>query len=151
MKAKYFAYGSNMNSRQMRSRCPSARAWSTAALRDYRLTFIQPHDDWGGGVAGLVPDPNQIVEGVVYELSEEDLKRLDRFEPVEDGKYWRELVDVYLPNDRAVEVWTYFGSVFSGAPFAPSARYLGMLLKGATEHGLSQDYVSKLKCWPQTP
>lgn len=38
-KRYYIAYGSNLNVRQMRMRCPSARIIGTSTLRDYELIF----------------------------------------------------------------------------------------------------------------
>ena len=38
-KRYYIAYGSNLNVRQMRMRCPSARIIGTANLKDYELLF----------------------------------------------------------------------------------------------------------------
>lgn len=39
MKRYYIAYGSNLNIRQMRRRCPSARIIGTAELHGYELLF----------------------------------------------------------------------------------------------------------------
>lgn len=39
MKRCYIAYGSNLNIRQMRMRCPDARALGTGVLENYRLLF----------------------------------------------------------------------------------------------------------------
>ena len=38
-KRYYIAYGSNLNVRQMRMRCPSARRIGTSELKDYELFF----------------------------------------------------------------------------------------------------------------
>ena len=38
-KRYYIAYGSNLNVRQMRMRCPSARIIGTSKLNDYELLF----------------------------------------------------------------------------------------------------------------
>ena len=39
MKKYYLAYGSNLNVRQMRFRCPTARIVGTAEIEDYELLF----------------------------------------------------------------------------------------------------------------
>ncbi len=141
---EYFAYGSNLSSRQMRQRCPTARVASRAVLPGHRLEFVQPHDAWGGGVAGILPDPGRRVEGVVYRLSAEDLHRLDAYEPVRERRYWRTRVQVTLPAGTMKLAWTYEGLVLDGAPFAPSERYLATLIDGAREHGLPEDYIAWL-------
>ena len=38
-KRYYIAYGSNLNIRQMRMRCPHARVIGTAVIKDYELLF----------------------------------------------------------------------------------------------------------------
>ena len=38
-KRYYIAYGSNLNVRQMRMRCPTARIIGTSVLNDYELLF----------------------------------------------------------------------------------------------------------------
>ncbi len=80
-----------------------------------------------------------MVHGVVYELSNEDLIRLDGFEPVESGGYKRTIMRVRLSTDATLECWVYIGDVYLGAPFAPSVRYSQTVLTGAREHGLPED------------
>lgn len=125
----------------MRARCPSARFTSRSHLRDWRLSFVQPHQGWGGGVAGIVQAAGAVVHGVVYDLSSEDLVRLDGFEPTESGGYARTTVCVQLSTDETLTCWVYIGEIHDGAPYAPSARYLQTLLAGAREHGLPKDYI----------
>ena len=60
-KRYYIAYGSNLNIRQMRMRCPSARIIGTSEIPDYELLFkgsktgsyltIEPKDGSTGPVA----------------------------------------------------------------------------------------------------
>ena len=76
----YFAYGPQMERAQMKRLCKGSRFVSAARLRDYQLSFPQRSDRWGGGIAGLKAAPGKVVEGVLYEVSEEDLKILDQAE-----------------------------------------------------------------------
>ena len=144
----YFAYGSNLWSEQMRKRCPSSKPLTTAELLGYRLHFIQPHDGWGGGVAGVVRDQRSVVPGVVYELSGEDVQRLDGFEPVGSGRYWRDDTEVRQADGSALRCWIYRGSVFPDAPYEPSASYIKAMVDGATEihygQKVSEDYFQVL-------
>ena len=39
MKRYYLAYGSNLNVRQMKYRCPTAKIAGTAVIRDYELLY----------------------------------------------------------------------------------------------------------------
>jgi len=141
----YFAYGSNLSLRQMRARCPSAITEGRAGLTDHRLDFVQPHDGWGGGVAGIVSATGERVPGVVYRLSEDDLERLDGFEPVDSARYQRIEVAVQTEIGDARLCWTYVGRVFPEAPYTPSSRYLETLIEGAREHGLEPSYIADLE------
>ena len=141
----YFAYGSNLNKRQMRRRCPESRAVSRAVLHGYRLCFPRGDSEWKGGVAGIEPDESAHVEGAVYEVSESDVRSLDRYEAVADGEYTRTLVSVMLPDGREREALTYLATPQPGGSFTPSPRYLQTILEGAREHGLSAQWIDYLR------
>ena len=74
-----FAYGSNLDASQIRRRCPSARAVGMKTLSGWSLWFGGPSRLRGGGVLSLRRG-NGEVRGCVYEISADDLRRLDRFE-----------------------------------------------------------------------
>lgn len=76
----YFAFGSNMDSTQMKRRCPSAQGGEVATLDGYRLTFCGFSSSWGGGVATIVRDEGASVLGRVWEITWDDLRQLDAFE-----------------------------------------------------------------------
>jgi gamma-glutamylcyclotransferase (GGCT)/AIG2-like uncharacterized protein YtfP len=142
---RYFAYGSNLSRRQMNARCPSAVACGRGVLDAHRVEFVQPHESWGGGVAGIVADPRSQVPGVIYTLSEADLARLDGFEPVRNARYRRTAVTVRDENHESVRCWTYVGRVFPEAPYRPSPAYLETLLEGAREHQLPAAHLGWLE------
>ena len=98
-----FAYGSNLDVRQMRARCPSADRLEPAMLRKARLVFGGHSARWGGGVATLVYDPASVVFGALYRLAPGDLARLDHFEgaPFVYERVRLSLCDVYGRRRRA--------------------------------------------------
>jgi len=83
----YFAYGSNLQLKQMAKRCPDSQFQGRARLHSFRW---QINDR---GFANVIPDPNAFVEGLVYLLSAEDEERLDRSEgvPTAYQKKWTEV------------------------------------------------------------
>jgi gamma-glutamylcyclotransferase len=124
-----FAYGSNMNRRQMAARCPGARPVSVATLPDHRLQFVGSSARWGGGVATVRPRRRSKVDGILWRLTDDDLRRLDHFEgyPV---VYDREPVLVVDEDGKDRWCSTYV-HVRGGAPPAqPSALYLRVILEG---------------------
>jgi hypothetical protein len=50
----YFAYGSNLDDEQMRSRCASAQPVARAVLPNYALAFGGFSHRWDGAVASVV-------------------------------------------------------------------------------------------------
>ena len=87
-KRYYIAYGSNLNVRQMRMRCPSARIIGTSTLRDYELIFKGSKT---GSYLTIEKCEGGMVPVVVWEVTESDEKALDRYEGYPNFYYKREL------------------------------------------------------------
>ena len=143
-KVKYFGYGSNLSSEELRAWCPSARALDTAKARDYKLAFTRFSPKWGGGVADIIPEKDSYVWGVLYEIDEDDIEKLDRKESVDRGGYQRHTIKVETRSGQIEEALTYV--VVGKAEFErPTIGYLNTLLKGAEEFGLPKDYTEALR------
>ncbi len=153
----YFAYASNLEPQQMRQRCPGHSVIGLAELRDHRLTFPLTSHDWGGGVASVSVAHGDAVWGVVYEVSEEDLASLDRYEHFvgpgdQHNLYDRETVSVQLVRaddgsfPRHLRPWTFIARPANPSP--PSRRYLDAILTGARHHRLPDEYVARLAATP---
>ena len=76
-KRYYIAYGSNLNIRQMRMRCPSARIIGTAEIPGYRLLFKGSRT---GSYLTIEPKEGVSVPVAVWETTKEDEAALDRYE-----------------------------------------------------------------------
>jgi gamma-glutamylcyclotransferase len=142
---KYFAYGSNLSTQQMKERCESALFFCRASKRGYEICFpIISKRREGKGVASIRQNKNASVEGVVYTLSDSDLLKLDGFE---GANYCRKRVFVESPKGKLL-VWVYISKIDHGDFFAPSENYLNTIIYGAWEHRLNKNYIdclSKLK------
>ena len=156
----YFAYGSNLDPEQMRTRCPGAKVVGLAALRDHWVAFPLFSNDWGGGVSSLQLAHGDTVWGVLFDLTEEHLATLDEYEGFrgpgdQHNVYDREQVTVELtrPDDgsfpRRVRASTYVARPAKPSP--PSRRYLDTVLRGARHHRLPEEYVAKLAATPAAP
>lgn len=144
----YFAYGSNLCPRQMAERCPTAVALGRATLPGYRLVFPRRASDWeGGGVAGIEPDEQTNVEGVLYEMQAADWAALDIYEGVEEGHYYRAQVEVLTPTGERLEATTYIAVRESATDIAPSARYVRTILTGIDAHGLPATWRSPIEAF----
>lgn len=141
----YFGYGSNMSRAiflERRGMRPLATGWGW--LEGHRLCFNLPIGPGERGVANLQPEPGARTCGVLYLLTAEDLERLDRSEGVHVGLYRRLPIHVAIDGEERVAAFTYH-STFASAGRKPSARYIGLLLDGARENGLPEEYLSFLQ------
>ena len=75
----YLAYGSNLSISQMTYRCPDAVLVGRGFLKDWKLVFHYHAD--------IERAKGEAVPFVVWNISKEDEKRLDRYEGVKGGYY----------------------------------------------------------------
>ncbi len=142
---KYFAYGANLNEDRFKQRCPSVTFLSKATLEGYEYTFPRRHRNWDGGVAGVSKKENSLVEGVIYSISKDDVQKLDEIENIPGGEYTRETVKVKQENGDVSEAWIYVPCPDKKPYYKPSKEYLDVILQGAVEHKLSQDFIKMLE------
>jgi len=140
----YFSYGSFLDSETLRRHCPGAGYVTKATLPNFEVRFNFLSKTYGGGVTGVEPAQGKVARGVVYEVSSEELEHLDSIEGVPQGIYYRETVLVVDERGELVEVETYRTTDPRG-PFRSTLRYVGLMLKGAKEHGLDPGYVRELQ------
>ena len=88
----------------MRQRCPDAKPKFSAVLPNYKLVFTGWSREWHGGKATIQPFKGAKVKGAVYEISEMDLKKLDRFEGY-PGTYTHLLTSAINSLQYEAKVW----------------------------------------------
>jgi gamma-glutamylcyclotransferase len=148
----YFAYGSNMDSAQMKERCPSSRFVCRAKLPSHRLAFTLRSFSRGCGVADILLDEAKDVWGVVYELPENELEHLDESEdfrpgrPNDQNEYTRENHYVWREGDakRPLFVSLYRGHPQPNPPL-PDCDYKTLIVEGARHWQLPSDYILELE------
>ena len=124
----YFAYASNLSKKQMAARCPDSNPKVVATLPNYKLVFAGWSRQWRGGVASIKRFSGGKVVGAVYEVSERDLSRLDRYEGC-PGNYNRLKVTVFDEDGNPVEALTYIKSgQLDETP--PSKEYVAVIQQG---------------------
>ena len=149
----YFAYGSNLDWAQMKDRCPSARFVRVGKLKDNRLAFTRYSDFRKGGVADVIPQVGQEVWGVIYEIYEQDISRLDASEGFKPGRqreknaYSREERRVFQDGDekQPLSVSLYIGIKQQDASFLPHPDYKSLIVEGAKYWHLPDRYVKQLE------
>lgn len=91
-KRYYIAYGSNLNLRQMKWRCPTARLIGTARLDGWRLLFKGSKT---GSYLTIGQEKGYSVPLAVWEVQPQDEQRLDHYEGAPDFYYKKEMeIDV---------------------------------------------------------
>jgi hypothetical protein len=86
----YIAYGSNLNLEQMTQRCPDALPITTATIPKTRLIFRGSGSGFYLSIEPQRPKQPRSVPCVIWDISEEDEQRLDRYEgfPSFYHKHW---------------------------------------------------------------
>lgn len=140
----YFAYGSNMSSRRLQARVPSATLLDIGELRGHRLAFHKfSHVDFSAKCdAYATGDPADSVIGVLYELHANEKPLLDSIEGVGNG-YEEKRVTV---DTGASAIAAYLYSATHIDPdVKPFSWYKEHVMRGAREHELPDDYLNFLE------
>jgi len=131
----YFAYGPNLNRKQMLERCPDSKPRFFATLHNYKLVFVGWSRQWRGGVVSIKSFRGERVLGAVYEISEADLRRLDKYEGYPTN-YNRFKVTVFNEGGEPIEAITYIKSgQLEETP--PSKEYLAVIQQGYRDWGIA--------------
>lgn len=135
----YFAYGSNMNVRQMTARIPEAIRLGAAQLRGYRVVFNKISSLDGTGKANLaLADGNSSVWGVLFRLTAEAFTSLSQFEI---GYFEKEVT--VLQGSDARRALTFIAKPDALYQSKPSHSYSECILEGACE--LPSEYQDHLR------
>ncbi|UCD44607.1 MAG: gamma-glutamylcyclotransferase [Candidatus Bathyarchaeota archaeon] len=140
----YFSYGSFLDQETLMRHCPSASFVTKAVLLDFEVQFNFMSKTYEGGVTGVEPAAGKRARGVVYHVPPEEMEHLDTVEGVPQGIYYRQTVTVVDEDGNRLEAETYRTTDPQG-PFTPTRRYIGLMIKGAEEHGLDPDYIRELE------
>jgi gamma-glutamylcyclotransferase (GGCT)/AIG2-like uncharacterized protein YtfP len=148
----YFEYGSMMGQDEMQKYCPGARFVTVAFLPFHGLGFQRRSPDRGFGFANANANRGSNIWGVIYELTNIELERLD---PLIDlrpsgnlkyNAYHLKDVKVYAENDpnTPIEALIYVGSP-AGESSPPNQEYKKLLVNGAINRRLPKEYQAALK------
>ena len=122
----YWAYGSNLNHRQMRHRCPRARPFGPLYLQG-RLAFRYYAD------VETSDDKEDVVAGGLWRITPECEETLDRYEGVSTGHYEKRYL--LLEIDGARHKVLYYRMIDPGV-MPPEVNYLRGIREGYKDFGL---------------
>ena len=140
----YFAYGSNMDPCRMRHRVGRVPPRRLAKLFGYKLVFNKvAKGNSTKGYANIQQCSDSVVCGVLYEISKEDIAKLDRYEGFPEH-YDRMNVNVETKEGETLRAITYVARPEKTKEgLQPSKAYLGHLLNASDI--LPRWYVEELK------
>lgn len=130
----YFAYASNLNKEYMESRCPECIPINKVILKNYKLIFNQ--------LADIIPEEENIVLGVMYVISKQELEDLDKLEGY-PHLYDRITVEVEDKKGNKYDAVTYVMVEKDLEP--PPEDYYNILLKGYKDWNLPIELLEKAK------
>jgi gamma-glutamylcyclotransferase (GGCT)/AIG2-like uncharacterized protein YtfP len=135
----YFAYGSNQDEKQIKERCPDSKLVGKFVLKNYRLayTFFSPKRCCG--CADIIKSYGDEVWGLVYELSSQDLERLDGYEG-HPTDYQRFTTVVSDENGGEKEVEVYEVVKKSTEHLKPSRAYHDILVEASRKYNFPDFY-----------
>lgn len=136
-KRLYVAYGSNLNIRQMKYRCPTAKLYGTGVIEDYELQFKGNHIN---AYATIAPKEGASVPAAVWEIQPKDEKELDRYEGY-PSHYFKQDVPVKLDNEE-VDAMVYIMNLKMDFGI-PSSHYYRTVYEGYSDCGFPVDVLSK--------
>ena len=140
---RYFAYGNLLDVDYMRAICPSAQPAGVMRLDGYELGFAKCANPAKGGCT-LIATPGASMWGVNYELSDEDMSKLDAASGTATGDWARGPITVYDRDGAPVQTTTYMIPNSSG-PHSPPDSYVAPIFKGAAALELPAAYVARLR------
>lgn len=143
----YLAYGSNLNVDQMKCRCPDAKPAAVTKIPNYHLLFRR-------GFLTIEPQQGSSVPVVVWKISDQDEKSLDRYEGY--PKFYRKEIfpillngykdmDAYRAGKRSVQEKVGKAMVYimtDGFPAQqPSSSYLETVKQGYATFKMDVNYL----------
>lgn len=139
---RYFAYGANMHPRQMAKGSPAARVLGPGLVEGFRLTFSVYSDRWKGGAANIMPDEGGRVWGVVWDVPEEDVAKLDTF--VGHPTFYRH-DDVAVRIADSLETCRTYRIAHQHGYVKPDPGYVQLLRSAIREQGLPVEALDLLE------
>lgn len=133
----YIAYGSNMDEEQMGFRCPDAGVVGTGIVEGYRLLFKGGKDC---AYATIEPQEGCRVPVLVWEISEADEGRLDRYEGF-PRFYYKKEISVLMTGERK-KVMVYIMDEKNPLN-KPSCEYYQILAAAYLKHGFDDRILQK--------
>ena len=125
----YFAFGSNLNRKQIKRRCKNSRFISRHILKNYQLVFRSKY-----GAADIQRKKGSSVLGAIYDISKADEKKLDVYE-----EFPKQYVKKYFKIWGEKAMFYYMPSKTKQTE--PSRKYLNLIIQGYKDCGYKDSHL----------
>jgi len=145
---RVFAYGSNLAVARIEERVGPVVVIASGRLDGHALRFHKAGRD-GSGKADAFATGNaeDLVYGVVYEMSIEAKRKLDRFEGLGTDYLEKHVTIATAAGDVAATLYHAHPSRID-ATASPFDWYLALVLDGAHRHRLPEPYIERIAAHP---
>lgn len=143
----HFGYGSNLSIEFVHEKLiPNAKFVMKAYLPNFevRFPFLSPEEK--AGYSGIMEAPGELVHGVLYEVTEQELIKLDNMEKVYKDRYKRMTYQV-LGEDGKFHRADLYRVIDPQGPFPPARSYVDIMIKGARDLELDPAYIKKIEAF----
>lgn len=157
-KTLYFGYGSNLNATDWSRWCSGKRYAETsfdasfkkvanAWLADYHPGFTVRSPSRNCGVLDIVPAPGCVTPGVLFEVNEDAVAKLNRKEGCPG--FYRKLNIVVQTAEGFKKAFTYQVISPKGEYIPPSEEYARIVSEGLKANGLDDEHIRLASRWKE--
>ena len=144
----YFAYGSNMFTYRLEKRVGRVEIIGISKLSKHSLLFNKVSTD-GSLKANITPDDKDDVYGILFKINPNKKEELDKAEGLVKGYVIDEVEVEQLESKNKVKAFTYVADKIDNSNTnKPYSWYLELIIIGAEEHQLPEEYISRIKAIP---
>lgn len=134
----YVAYGSNLNKKQMKYRCPGATVAFTGILQNWELVY---RGSKTGSYASIRRKKGNLVPVAVWNISDVHERTLDVYEGY-PRFYGKQNVYVTLQDGSKRKTMVYIMNKFA-RPGKPSTIYINTIKEGYLDNDLNLSHLCK--------
>ena len=126
---RFFIYADNLNPIQLKRRAPEAQLLFKAYLPDHTIKFGRWSTQWRCGLATIAPSAGERVWGIVFEVTQEDVQEMDKFEgDLPEGAFRHVEMHVFTEDGKKEFVTTHVAQ--SIGKFKAKDHYLDWIIAG---------------------
>ena len=133
----YFAYGSNLNHKQMANRCIGSKYIKSYNLKGYKLCFSHKTNKSVYGHANIIKYKNSVVSGALWNINKKDEEILDVYEGVNYNYYQKEYLKI---SNKKVLVYVQKKFYLQ----KPNSSYLHTIIEGYKDCSLDLNKLKKV-------